>query len=109
MDMKAVDLKTINNGAAQELFQEEFNKVLANINDISVDAEAQREIKMVFKIKPTGDRLSATCTIEASAKLAAVAKHSGSMFLSNRPNKIEAFVTNPNQQTLDFTQTEGEQ
>lgn len=110
MQTQRVDLHTINNGAAGELFQEELTKVLANINDISVDAEGVREIKLVFKIKPTHDRLSSSVTIEASSKLACVQKHSGSMFLSNKLNKIEAFVTNPHQQTIDFnTQEQGDQ
>lgn len=109
MEIKPVELATINNGAASELFQEELKKVLGNINDISVDAEAMREIKLVFKIKPSGDRTSSTVTIEASSKLAAVAKHSGSMFLSTKLNKIEAFVTNPHQQHLDFNNQENTQ
>lgn len=100
METNKVTLHTINNGAAGELFQEELTKVLANINDISVDAEGIREIKLVFKIRPTHDRLSSAVTIEASSKLACVAKHSGSMFLSNKLNKIEAFVTNPHQQEM---------
>lgn len=106
MEIKKVELGTINNGAAVELFQEEMEKVLKNINDISVDAEAVREIKLSFKIKPTHDRLSASVTIEAQSKLASVQKHSGSMFLSNKPNKIEAYVTNPHQQTMDFGQSQ---
>ena len=103
MEIKKVELSTINNGAAVELFQEEMDKVLKNINDISVDADAVREIKLVFKIKPTHDRLSAAVIIEAQSKLASVQKHSGSMFLSNKKNGIEAFVSNPNQETIDFT------
>lgn len=109
MEIKPVNLTTINNGAASELFEEELKKVLANVNDISVDAEAVREIKLVFKIKPTHDRMSSAVTIEASSKLACVAKHSGSMFLSTKLNKIEAYVTNPHQQTFFEQPNTGDQ
>lgn len=102
MEVNQVTLSTINNGAALELFQEEFGKVLRNINDISVDADGTREIKLVFKIRPTEDRLSASIIIEATSKLQSVAKHAGSMFLSPKHNGIEAYCTNPHQQTLDF-------
>lgn len=102
MEIQEVGLSTINNGAAVELFQEELKKVLANINDISVDAKTAREIKLVFKIEPTDDRLSAAVTISSQCKLASVTKHSGSMFLSHKKNGLEAFVTNPHQQHMDF-------
>jgi len=102
MEVKSVGLETINNGAAVELFNEELNKVLANINDISVDAKSVREIKLTFKIHPTDDRLSASVTIEAQSKLASITKHSGSMFLTTQHNKLKAFVTNPHQAVIDF-------
>lgn len=104
MEIKKVDLTTINNGAAVELFNEEFGKVLRNINDVSVDAEVPREIKLTFKITPTHDRLSAAIVIYSQAKLASVSKHSGSMFLSQKAGNMEAFVANPNQMNIDFNQ-----
>lgn len=106
MEMKPVDLLTINNGAAVELFNEEFGKVLRNINDISVEADGTREIKLVFKIKPSRDRTSATTTIQASSKLVSISEHQASIFLSNRQNSLNAFVTNPNQMTMDFKKDE---
>lgn len=99
---KRVDLTTINNGAAVELFKEEFDKVLRNINDISVESDAVREITLKFKIKPTKDRSSATTTIQSSSKLVSIKEHEASVFLANRNNAIEAFVTNPNQMDFNF-------
>lgn len=104
MEVKSVGLETINNGAAVELFNEELKKVLSNINDIQVDAKQVREIKLVFAIHPTDDRMSASVTIQASSKLASITKHSGSMFLTNRQNKLTAYVTNPHQEQINFSE-----
>lgn len=103
MEIKKVDLSTINNGAAMELFDEEFNKVLRNINDVTVDSDATREIRITIKIKPSRDRSTALTTIQCSSKIVSAKEHESSMFLSCRKNGIEAFVTNPHQQELNFT------
>lgn len=90
MDVQKVDLGTINNGAALELFQEEFKKVLANINDISVDAKGAREIKLVFKIAPNEvetirNLTREGLTVEIGAKKYSV--HDLKMVVDNRPLK----------------------
>lgn len=103
MDIKKVDLNTINNGAAVELFNEEFDKVLRNINDLTVDSDATREIHLTVKIKPSRDRSTALTTVKCSSKIVSAKEHESSMFLSCYKNGIEAYVTNPHQQTLDFT------
>lgn len=108
MEYQKVRLESINNGAAQELFEEEFKKVLTNINDISVEADAVREIKLVFKIKPSKDRQTAITTVEAHSKLATVMPHSSSIYLSFRDNKPEAFVSNMKQTSFDFTEPKKE-
>lgn len=102
MEIKKADLQTINNGAAAELFAEEFDKVLRNINDISVDAEGTRKIVLEFRFNPTKDRSSVATIIQASSRLVSTQAHGGSMFLSNKGNKLEAYLTNPNQMNLDF-------
>lgn len=102
MEYKEVRLETINNGAAQELFEEEFKKVLTNINDISVEPDAVREIRLTFRFKPSKDRMAAVTTVEASTKLAQVLPHEASIFLSFNENKPKAFVNNIRQTTMDF-------
>lgn len=93
---KKVDLVTINNGAAMDLFQEEFDKVMRNINDVSIESDAVREISLKFKIKPNKDRTSAVCVIQSSSRLASICEHESSIFLSQKG----AFVTDPRQ--MDF-------
>lgn len=103
---KEVNLQTINNGAAAELFQAELQKVLANINDINVNSEKPREIALIFKFTPTKDRSSVTVKVQAKSKLETIAVHEGSMFLSPQ-NGTKAFVTNPQQMAMDFKQQAG--
>ncbi len=71
---------------------------MRNINDISVDSDSVREIRLVFKIKPSKDRSSATTTIQSSSKLAVISEHQSSIFIS----KSKAYVTNPHQEEFDF-------
>lgn len=104
MEIRKVNLSTINNGAAMDLFQEELGKVLRNINDISVKPDAVREISMKFKIIPSKDRLTASVTIQATSKLQSVQAHQSSMFLSQKQQGIEAYVTNPEQFDLGLSE-----
>lgn len=97
-----VRLENINQGAAQELFDEELRKVVRNINDLNVDAEFPREITLKFRIKPTKDRSAAVTTVSVATRLAPLTKHEGSILLSFRENSPEAYVSNMKQLELDF-------
>jgi len=108
MDYEEVRIETINNGAAKELFEEEFKKVLANINDISVESDAVRSITLVFTIKPSKDRMAAVTTVEARTKLASVLPHGSSIFLSFNKNVAKAFVNNIKQTTMNFEASQEE-
>ena len=90
---KDANLQTINGGAALDLFQEELRKVLLNINDLSVPAESEREIKLVFKIRPTKDRGTASILIQASSKLALIEPHGGHIFIGHEGNKLRALAS----------------
>lgn len=92
MEYKNVTLATINQGAAVELFAEEFKKALVNINDISVDAESVREIKLIIRIEPSADRQSALTTVQCTSKLPGVKAHGSAIHLAFRDNKAKAFV-----------------
>lgn len=98
MEHKIVSLTTINNGAALELFEEELKKVLANMNDVSVESDATREITLKFKFKPSNDGSMAVTTVQAISKMAPIKPHGGSIFVTGR----NAYVNNPNQINFDF-------
>lgn len=97
-EYQKVSLTTLNNGAAVELFQEEFEKVMRNINDVSVESDSVREIVLKVKIKPSKDRSSAATLIQASSKLVSTAEHKSAIMIS----PTSAYVTNYKQMDLDF-------
>lgn len=97
MDYKNVDLNTINNGAALELFQEELKRVMDNINDVSIQSDAAREITLKFKIKPNKDRSSAVTTIKSSSRIISN-EHESSIFIS----RDNCYVTDPKQEVFPF-------
>lgn len=99
---QVASLTTIGNGAAVELFDEELRKVMANINDISVDSEETREITLKVKIKPSKDRTLAGVGIQVRSKLAALSPSASNIFFHNEKNKMTPYVNNPNQGVLDF-------
>jgi len=109
MDYQEVDLKTINSGAAFDLFEEQLRKVLENIADPNTPPEAVREIRLVVKIKPTEDRAKAATTVQATAKLAATKPHDSFVILGTDGQRIHAYTTNPKQNVLDLDEARAQQ
>lgn len=81
-EMKDVTLDNVAGGAAPELFDHAWAEVLENVADINREADATREIKLTFKIDPSGDRetLAVVCVVDvklAKRKAGAAAAHLG--------------------------------
>ena len=51
-----MQLSEINNGALQEVFDYEFDKVLKNIRDINTDPKAKRKVTIEMTISPNEKR-----------------------------------------------------
>src|SRR3989339_1646960 len=100
MNYENLKLTNVNNGAIDDLFNEELGKVLNNINDLNVEADAVREIRINIKIKPSKDRLTATTAISVSSKLASNVANEGSVFFSFENNKPKAYANNYRQMTI---------
>lgn len=98
-----VTLVSLAGGAAVELFQEEFNRVLKNIDDPNTEAEAARIITLKVTIKPDEDRAVGRVTVAASSKIAGVkpagsviymGRHRGTLVaVEHNPKQIEMFKT----------------
>jgi hypothetical protein len=103
MDYKMANLKTINNGALEELFDAELEKVLKNISDCNTKPDEVREIRLIIKLKPSPDRKTATTIVHASCKLASTMPHQSAFFIATTSdNKIRAYVNDPRQAILPF-------
>lgn len=84
MSYEQLSLNNFGNGAANELFDEEMKKVIANINDVTVNSEAAREIVLKFKIKPSKDRQSAMTTVTCLSKLPSTKEHESAVLLTSK-------------------------
>jgi len=78
--MKRLDLASLNNGAASELFERELNEVLNNIDDPSTNPKEPRKITLEFTFTPSEAREMGVLEIRAKSKLAP-AQATGSTFI----------------------------
>lgn len=98
-----VSLATLGSGAAVELFDQEFRRVLANIADPNTPAKAVREVKLAVKIKPTETREYATVEIHVSHKGAAPTPYETGVFMGVDEGGPRASENNPRQDELPPT------
>ena len=96
MEYEKVTLANLNNGAVAELFDDAFQKVLANIHDINTEEKESRKITLEIEIKPQ-DRQNLMIGIRAKTKLASGRTSAGAVAVAFQNNKPEAYVHNVNQ------------
>lgn len=95
-----VTLDTLKGGAAIELWNYEFAKVLDNIADLNTDADAVRRVTLTVDIKPSDDRDAASYNLKAASKLASVKAAGGTMFLGARGPELVAVEYDPKQRDM---------
>ena len=84
-------------GAAVELFNTEFQRVLDNCLDPNTKATAKREVRLKVIIKPDDDRESCSVEIQAESKLAAVRPYPTNIFLGKEGSRAVAVENDPKQ------------
>lgn len=99
-DLASVDIGTINDGAIVDLFEEEWKKVMENIQDINTKPDAVREIVIKIRVKPDKLRRTATSMIHVEAKLPTVQDHESFIFFESKEGKMIAYPDDPHQQVL---------
>ena len=104
--MTDVTLVTIGNGAAVELFDREFQEVLANIADPNTDAKTPRKITITVTIKPSDDREMAAAAIQVASKLATAKPAPVHLYFGLDGERYVAKQVNPAQPEMDFGITE---
>lgn len=101
MEETKMTLATVNHGAACELFEQELDKVLANIADPNTKADGVREITLTVKFEPDDERLMANTTVTAKCKLQAPRAHKSVAFVDRDAAGKRVFVhQSPNQEKL---------
>ena len=100
--MEKVSLQTLNGGAVIDLFNVEYEKLLANVNDKNTKPEATRSIKIELKVKPKKTRRVATVQISVASSLAPIKPAETVIFFDTDKGELAAFEDDPKQQSLDF-------
>src|SRR5690242_11377176 len=89
-----LDMKTLNNGAASDLFTRGLEQVLANIGDPNTEADKVRKIVLTFELKPTKARDAAASRLSLKVNLADVKSLDGSVVLdSDGAGGVEAYTS----------------
>lgn len=98
MELKSLNLQTLNKGAVIELFEDAKKKVLDNIFDINTSAETARTINIKITFKPDQDRTSASVAVDVRTSLAGVMPTRSRIFLEEN----EMYINDPQQPELDL-------
>jgi hypothetical protein len=98
-EVQVVGLATLKNGAAVELFDEEFRKVLENVADINTKPDAMREVTLKVKLKPSEDRALGAVEIIVTSKLAPFRPTSTTVYIGRNGQATEY---NPRQPQFSF-------
>lgn len=96
-----ISLETLMGGKAIEKFNGELQKVIENILDLETDGTKNREIHLVFKMKPDpSDRGRVFYSLDTKTKLAPPVSIGSTMFLGNDRGRVKAYEQDVNQPPL---------
>lgn len=95
-----VTLDTLARGAAGELFDLEFRRILASINDPNTLATAKRVITITLTITPDETRTQARAVVDISSKIPQMHPHAMPIFIGERAGSPVAVMFDPRQGTL---------
>lgn len=100
--MKEITLETVQGGIIIDLFNEQLEKVMANIADDNMPVDAVRKIKIVLAIKPDKTRSIATTKVSVSSELPAGRPYDGMCFLApGEGGKLKACEDDYRQKELE--------
>jgi hypothetical protein len=94
--MKKIELSRIQRGVVGELFEEEFRKVLSNIEDENTEAKAERSVTIKIAIKPDKTRRTGEVKVQAYSTLAKIKPAESFVFFDlDEDGKFTAFEDDP--------------
>jgi hypothetical protein len=94
--MKKIELSHIQRGVVGELFEEEFRKVLSNIEDENTEAKAERSVTIKIAIKPDKTRRTGEVKVHAYSTLAKVKPAESFVFFDvDDDGRLAAFEDDP--------------
>jgi len=100
MDTQPVSLLNLNGSVITEKFNAAMRKVLDNIADPTVKADAVRKIKIEIRIKPDEDRSNAQTEIDCDPVLPKPRPSKSFIYLSLDEDGVKATVSTAHQLSL---------
>lgn len=104
-EVREFTLGTLGGGAAEELFADALDKVLANIEDPNTDHKARREVILKLSFSAKEDRRVGDVAISIATKLAGVKGVTAQVYYGRHEGR-RAIVEGPKQDEL-FTKPQG--
>lgn len=98
--LPVVTLAGLCDGAALELFQSEFDKVLRNIADPNTEATDVRKVTVVIALQPDDEREVGEVNVKVTSKLAGVKGARTRVYFGRHKGELVATEFNPKQQGL---------
>lgn len=102
MQLREVTIQGLGGGVIPELFQDELEKVLADIDNPNKPADKIRRITLTIEFKPTENRQSAMVIVRAKSTLPETKPAMSPVHLAKEGKRLVAFGANPNQESLGF-------
>ena len=99
-----VSLVNIGGGAAVEMFDQELNKVLENLDDVNKKGKDERSITVTVKFKPGEAQGIIGTSIEVKSKLSGQRVHPTHIMIGRNGTKMEARELQQKQKPLPFTE-----
>ncbi len=100
-DQDEVTLSSLCDGAVEEMFQAELQKVMKNIADPNTAPAAVREIRLSIQIRPSKAREVADVIVSPSSKLAPTMSVDTVLYMGRHSGKLVAQEHNPKQLSFD--------
>lgn len=107
IEHSTVCLETLGGGAAAEMFADELQKIVGNINDPNTSATKARKLVLTLTLTPDERREKCNVEIECNSKLAPVNPYGTTFWLAmdREEGVIKAIESNPKQPDLPFAMT----
>jgi hypothetical protein len=99
-EVEVVTLSNVGDGAALELFQAAFGRVLENVADPNTDWKAKRKVTLEITVTPNEDRNASEIGIKCNTKLAGLKGVETYVHLGRHAGQLVAVENNPKQQRL---------
>ena len=98
--MQPLSLSNLGRGAAAELFEQAWARVLENVQDPNTDHKKPRTVTIKITVKPDQDRRSGAVELVVTTSLAGVKPFKTNIFIGDEGRGMVAYENDPKQMGL---------